>query len=71
MKFSTADWLAAIFFVTLLLLPLWLPHAPMFVQVTIAHSRHLGRSLFCGLRLAVVAIAIIVACVLLVFGIGR
>ena len=52
MKFSTADWLAAIFFVALLLLPLWLPHAPMFVQVTIAHSRHLGRSLFCGLRLA-------------------
>ena len=32
MKFSTADWLAAIFFVALLLLPLWLPHVPMFVR---------------------------------------
>jgi hypothetical protein len=35
-KTSTADWLAAIVIAALFLLPLWLPHAPMSVQVPIA-----------------------------------
>ena len=35
MKISTADWLAATIVVALFLLPLWLPHAPLFVQVPV------------------------------------
>ena len=35
MKISIADWLVAILVVALLLLPLWLHHAPMFVQVPV------------------------------------
>ncbi len=35
-KISTTDWLAAIVIAALFLLPLWLPHAPMFAQVPIA-----------------------------------
>jgi len=42
MKISTADWLAAIIFTTLLLLPLWLPRAPMFVQVPVTILVALG-----------------------------
>ena len=91
MKISIADWLAAILFAALLLLPLWLPHAPMFVQVPIAVLITLGGLFFAAsalhnrwrlskstgqflgyyLRVAAVAIAIIVACLLLVFVIGR
>ena len=36
MKISVADWLVAILVVALLLLPLWLHHTPMFVQVPVA-----------------------------------
>ena len=94
MKISTADWLAATIFVALFLLPLWLPHVPMFVQVPVTIlvifgglfstasalrnrwrlSKSTGQFLGYYLRLAAVAIAIIVAIVailLLVFGIGR
>lgn len=90
-KFSTADWLAAIICVALLLLPLWLPHVPMFVQVPVdilvilaglffaasalrsrwRLSKSTGQFLGYYLRLAAVAVAIIVALLLLVFGIGR
>ena len=90
-KFSTADWLAAIICVALLLLPLWLPHVPMFVQVPVdilvilgglffaasalrdrwRLSKSTGQFLGYYLRLAAVAIAIIVAFLLLVFAIGR
>ena len=35
MKISTADWLAATIVVALFLLPLWLPHVPLFVQVPV------------------------------------
>lgn len=42
MKISAADWLAAIVSAALFLLPLWLPHAPMFVQVPIAILVALG-----------------------------
>lgn len=35
MKISTADWLAAIVIAALFLLPLWLPRAPLFVQVPV------------------------------------
>ena len=91
MKISNADWLGAIIFVALLLLPLWLPHVPMFVQVPIAILVTLGGLFFAAsalrnrwrlskgtgqflgyyLRLAAVAVAIIVAFLLLVFGVGR
>jgi len=91
MKISFADWLAAIVIAALFLLPLWLPHAPMFVQVPIAILVTLGGLFFAAsalrnrwrlakstgqflgyyLRLAAVAIAIIVAFLLLVFAIGR
>ena len=46
MKTSTADWLAAIVIAALFLLPLWLPHAPMFVQVPIAILVTLGGLFF-------------------------
>ena len=39
MKISTPDWLAATIVATqvaLILLPLWLPHVPLFVQVPVA-----------------------------------
>jgi hypothetical protein len=91
MKNSTADWLAATIFVALLLLPLWLPHVPMFVQVPVAILVILGGLFFAAsalrnrwrlakstgqflgyyLRVAAVAVAIIFALLLLVFGIGR
>ena len=91
MKISTADWLAATVIAALFLLPLWLPHAPMFVQVPIAILVALGGLIFAAsalrnrwrlskstgqflgyyLRLAAVAIAIIVAFLLLVLAIGR
>jgi hypothetical protein len=90
-RISSADWLAAIIVAALLLLPLWLPHAPMFVQVPIAIlvtlggllltaaalrnrwrlSKSTGQFLGFYLRLAAVAITIIVAFLLLVFAIGR
>jgi hypothetical protein len=91
MRISTADWLAATIVVALFLLPLWLPHSPMFVQVPIAILVTLGGLVFAAsalhnrwrlskstgqflgyyLRLAAVALAIIVAFLLLVFVIGR
>ena len=91
MKISTADWLAAIVIAALFLLPLWLPHAPLFVQVPVdilvtlggvffaasalrnrwCLSKSTGQFLSYYLRLAAVAIAIIITCLLLVFIIGR
>ena len=91
MKTTTADSLGSIVLAGLFLLPLWLPHAPMFVQVPVVilvtlaglflaaaalcnrwHlSQNPGQFLGYYLRLAAVAIAIIVAFLLLVFGIGR
>ncbi len=51
MKISTPDWLAATIVVALFLLPLWLPHVPMFVQVPVAILVILGGLFFCGVRL--------------------
>jgi len=45
-KFSTADWLAATIIVALFLLPLWLPHVPMFVQVPVVILVILGGLFF-------------------------
>ena len=90
MKIS-ADCLVATLIVALFLLPLWLPHVPMFVQAPIAILVTLGGLLFAAsalrnrwrlskstgqflgyyLRLAAVAVAIIVAFLLLVTAIGR
>jgi hypothetical protein len=36
MKIPTTDWLATTIVVALFLLPLWLPHVPMFVRVPVA-----------------------------------
>ena len=89
MKISTAEWLAGFIIAVLFLLPLWLPHAPMFVQVPIAVLITFGGLFFAAsalrnrwrlsksparflgyyLRLAAVAVVIIVALLLLVFAI--
>lgn len=42
MKIPTADWLAAIVIAALFLLPLWLPYAPLFVQVPVVILVTLG-----------------------------
>jgi len=46
MKISTADCLVTIIVVALFLLPLWLPRAPMFVQVPVAILVTLGGLFF-------------------------
>jgi hypothetical protein len=46
MKTSAADWLAAIVIAALFLLPLWLPHAPLFVQVPVVILVLLGGLFF-------------------------